>query len=131
MGRDGKLGQKQDESLAFLERLVHLYEELLAHEGYGSFEVSIRNLSAGKKEVILRSGKEHRYRVRRMESGRSSKQRRFCVIARARAQTGYLGSERRRGERRLEVRRVTTGPRNFRLERRRQNDRRSRGDRRG
>lgn len=42
-------------------RLMALFDDLLAHEGFGHLEVSFRILKRGQKEVILRCGKEYRY----------------------------------------------------------------------
>lgn len=44
-------------------RLLHLFDELLGHEGYGSLRVDVRLLKRGQKEVILDCGKQHRFVV--------------------------------------------------------------------
>ena len=44
-------------------RLLALYEELFAHDGYGSLRVELRILRRGQKEVILDCGKQYRFVV--------------------------------------------------------------------
>ena len=44
-------------------RLMAVYEELLRHEGYGSFKVEMRILKRGQKEVIVDCGKQYRFVV--------------------------------------------------------------------
>lgn len=46
-----------------LNRLLGLYEDLFAHDGFGEIRVEIRLLKRGQKEVILHCGKQHRYVV--------------------------------------------------------------------
>jgi hypothetical protein len=46
-----------------LNRLLALYEDLFAHDGFGEIRVEIRLLKRGQKEVILHCGKQHRYVV--------------------------------------------------------------------
>lgn len=43
--------------------LLALFDELLAHDGYGSLNVEMRLLKRGQKEVILACGKQYRYVV--------------------------------------------------------------------
>lgn len=38
-----------------------LFDELLAHDGYGSLTIEMRLLRRGQKEVILHCGKQYRY----------------------------------------------------------------------
>jgi hypothetical protein len=38
-----------------------LFDELLAHDGFGSLTVEMRLLRRGQKEVILHCGKQYRY----------------------------------------------------------------------
>lgn len=44
-------------------KLIELYDELLAHEGFGEFRAEFRILKRGQKEVILHCGKQYRYVV--------------------------------------------------------------------
>jgi len=44
-------------------RLLHLLDELIRHDGYGSMRVDVRLLKRGQKEVILDCGKQHRFVV--------------------------------------------------------------------
>jgi len=44
-------------------RLLHLLDELVGHDGYGSLRVDVRLLKRGQKEVILDCGKQHRFVV--------------------------------------------------------------------
>ncbi|MDD3118112.1 MAG: hypothetical protein PHQ27_02935 [Victivallales bacterium] len=44
-------------------RLLELFQEIFAHDGYGSLEVNIRFLKRGQKEILLRCGKEYRFVV--------------------------------------------------------------------
>lgn len=48
---------------AVKSRLLQLFDDVLAHEGYGSIKVDIRLLKKGQKEVILDCGKQYRYVV--------------------------------------------------------------------
>lgn len=38
-----------------------LFDELLAHDGYGTLTIEMRLLRRGQKEVILHCGKQYRY----------------------------------------------------------------------
>ncbi len=44
-------------------KLLELYDELFAHEGYGDLRVEVRILRRGQKEVILFCGKQYRFVV--------------------------------------------------------------------
>jgi hypothetical protein len=44
-------------------RLLALYDELFAHDGYGTLRVELRILRRGQKEVILDCGKQYRFVV--------------------------------------------------------------------
>jgi len=45
------------------QQLESLFDELLAHDGYGDLRLEIRILKRGQKEIILHCGKQHRYVV--------------------------------------------------------------------
>jgi hypothetical protein len=42
-------------------RLFALYDELIAHNGFGEMRVEVRLLKRGQKEVILHCGKQYRF----------------------------------------------------------------------
>jgi hypothetical protein len=44
-------------------RLLALYDELFAHDGYATLRVEIRILRRGQKEVIVDCGKQYRFVV--------------------------------------------------------------------
>lgn len=44
-------------------RLLALYDELFAHDGYGTLRVELRILRRGQKEVIVDCGKQYRFVV--------------------------------------------------------------------
>ena len=123
-----------DESLAFLNKFIELFEEIIQHEGYGDISVSVRLLNRHTRLIVLGSGKEYRYQVQQPlgRQDRSGKPR--FRISRNKAATQrpcQAPFDRRRGkDRRMEDRRKNREPRNFRLERRLGGDRRHR-DRRG
>lgn len=52
-----------DDNAAVKARLLALYEELFAHDGYGTLRVELRILRRGQKEVILDCGKQYRFVV--------------------------------------------------------------------
>lgn len=43
--------------------LLHLFDELLKHDGFGTLRVDMRLLRRGQKEVILDCGKQYRFVV--------------------------------------------------------------------
>lgn len=46
-----------------LARLVELYRDVIAHDGYGEIRLEMRILRQGQKEVIIHCGKQYRYVV--------------------------------------------------------------------
>lgn len=48
---------------AVKSRIDTVLEELLAHDGFGSFEVEVRLLKRRQKEVILHYGRQFRFVV--------------------------------------------------------------------
>ena len=46
-----------------LAKIVALYEDLFAHDGYGEIRVEIKIQRRGQKEVILHCGKQYRFVV--------------------------------------------------------------------
>lgn len=122
-----KTRRRQDQGLAFLNRFVELFEEMLHHEGYGDMQVSVRNRNPGEKEVVLHCGKEYRYRLLIASGDQdAASQRQLYRVSKASSQPAErrdgwqrCGEERRKGDRRQ-----SRGPWNFRLERRMGGDRR-------
>lgn len=49
--------------------LTALYDELVQHEGFAELAVDIRILKRGQKEVVIRSGRQHRYVVDQAPAG--------------------------------------------------------------
>lgn len=49
------------EHKAVLEKLVDLYSEVFAHDGYGDISVEMKILRRGQKEVIIHCGKQYRF----------------------------------------------------------------------
>jgi len=113
-----------DQNGRFLHKFMHLYEELLAHKGYGDMAVHVRLVNDNEKEVLLRCGREYRFRIR-TGSGRSAT--RYRLLAAAGRSNGYTGPERRSGmdRRGSGPRRQLHEPRHFRLERRAGGERRN------
>ncbi len=107
------------QEIAFLETFLSLYQDILAHEGFGDIEVSIRLLPGRRKEVRLRSGREFRYVIEVPAKGTSRK--RYRIIEEPADRAAYRGPERRSGLDRRDYdnpRRKRNLPRDFRLERR-------------
>lgn len=50
-----------DPTSATKARLLALFDELFAHEGFGALRVEMRILRRGQKEVILDCGKQYRF----------------------------------------------------------------------
>ncbi|AFL72244.1 hypothetical protein [Thiocystis violascens] len=108
-----------DPSLSFFKTFVALYQEIIAHDGYGDIEVNIRLLPGRKKEVRLRCGREYRYLVVAPSSRNARK--RYRVIEECPGDPGYRGPERRSTFDRRDdgsPRRNKSQRRDFRLERR-------------
>ena len=45
------------------QKLLDVYDELFAHDGWGTFSVEMRLLKRGQKEVIIHCGKQYRFVV--------------------------------------------------------------------
>ena len=43
------------------KRLLQTFDYLYEHEGFGHFEVDVRILKRGQKEVLIRCGREYRF----------------------------------------------------------------------
>lgn len=112
-----------NQELSLLNKFIELYEDLITHEGYGDMQVSIRTSQRNRKHVSLHCGCEYTFDVEIS----STRRPRYKVIDTSGFRNGYSGPERRREiARRKEFnrRKQGSGPRNFRLERRLQTDRR-------
>ncbi|WDP88215.1 MAG: hypothetical protein HUN04_24720 [Desulfobacter sp.] len=118
--------------LAFLEKFITLYRELLAHDGYGDMAINIRLAKRGQKEIRLLCGREYRFRIDIPEDNLWPSYKVMVDEAVAEGdKPAYTGPERRSGEdRRTYQRRQKDIPRDFKLERRVNPDRRSGLDRR-
>lgn len=115
----------KDQQIAFFNTFIAIYQDIIAHEGYGDIEVNVRLLPGKKKEVRLRSGREFRYVVEVPANGTPRKQ--YRIIEEPVRNDAYRGPERRSGVDRRDhdnPRRKMNLPRNFRLERRVKPDRR-------
>ena len=44
-----------------LNKLTHLFEDVLKHDGYGEIRIEVRLLRRGQKEVVLYCGKQYRF----------------------------------------------------------------------
>ena len=44
-----------------LGKIINLYGDLFAHDGYGDMHIEIKILRRGQKEVIIHCGKQYRY----------------------------------------------------------------------
>ena len=44
-------------------KILELYDEIFAHEGFGEMRVEIKILKKGQKEVIIHCGKQYRFVV--------------------------------------------------------------------
>lgn len=119
-----------NQEIAFLKTFLAIFQDLLAHEGYGDIEIHVRRLPGRRKEVRLRSGREFRYIVETPAKG-APRQRYRIVEAPPAGEPDpaepYRGPERRSGLDRRDYanpRRKRNLPRDFRLERRVNPDRR-------
>ena len=120
-----------DQNLAFLNKFLALYQELIAHEGYGDMQVNIRKGQGGIKEVSLLCGREYCYHVGNQPEGK--RLRRYKVVAARGNRYAYTGPEHRlqKDRRKLYDRRHKRDtPFQFRLERRLDGERRTRKGRR-
>lgn len=101
-----------------LDQIIHLYEDLVRHDGYGEIKVEVRILRQSQKEVVLSCGKQYRFIVDGQDLDIGYRAQRKDVM---KALPQYFGEERRRGN---ERRAQAISPRHFRLERRIGGDRR-------
>ena len=44
-------------------KILELYDEIFAHNGYGEINVDMRILKRGQKEIIIHCGKQYRFVV--------------------------------------------------------------------
>ncbi len=45
------------------DKLLKLYDEIFAYNGYGEIEIEMRILHRGQKEIIIHCGKQYRFVV--------------------------------------------------------------------
>lgn len=116
-----------DQNQRFLQKFLTLYQELLAHDGYGSMTINVRLLNGREKEVILSCGREYRFRIHPTLLRETGAVR--LLPGKSGGKKVYTGPERRGGhkDRRQTQgsRRVRNDARHFRLERRLGGDRRN------
>lgn len=121
-------------NLTVLNKLVELYDDVFAHDGYGEIRVEIRIQRRGQKEVILHCGKQHRWVVDYESQSAAKNRYRHQVVPRKAwhgSNSNYVGVSRRESGRRSGCdRRTLSAKRDFRLERRITATRRIHGDRR-
>ena len=114
-----------DQNLLFLEKFIRIYEGLVAHDGYGDMEISVRLGQGRKKEIRLRCGREYCFTVPcpRKDEGLAN----YKIVSIANPKSEHLGLDRRcvKGRRNGQSRRCMDLPRNFKLERRINSERRS------
>ncbi len=110
--------------LDVLGKLVELYQDVYAHDGYGEIRVEVRIQRRGQKEIILHCGKQYRYVLDFNAQSKRLLKDRFEVINSTPWQ-GSMGLDTCKDDRRSAVeRRVQDDQRNFKLERRKGTDRR-------
>ncbi|MEW5057130.1 MAG: hypothetical protein AB1Y25_05855 [Cycloclasticus sp.] len=56
-------------NLDVVAKVVELYGDLFAHEGFGEIRIEVNILRRGQKEVIIHCGKQYRYVVDAKEQG--------------------------------------------------------------
>lgn len=121
-------------NLNVLNKLVELYDDVFAHDGYGEIRVEIKIQRRGQKEVILHCGKQHRWVVDFDNKGAIKGRERHQVVPRKpwhQADKNFVGVSRREAGRRMtRDRRLKSAKRDFKLERRIMVDRRIHGERR-
>ncbi len=44
-------------------KMIEIYDELLKHDGFGNFSVSVKILKRNQKEVVIDCGKQYRFVV--------------------------------------------------------------------
>ncbi len=48
-------------NLEVVAKVVELYSDLFAHNGFGEIRIEVKILRRGQKEVIIHCGKQYRY----------------------------------------------------------------------
>ena len=115
-----------DPNLAFLNKFIELYQELVSHDGYGDMQVAVRLVQGRNKEVSLQCGREYRFQIGNPNLDKRPK--RYKAVNVRGNRHGYNGPERRSGKDRRELydrRQKRSKPFQFRLERRLDGDRRA------
>jgi len=108
---------------AVLNKFLQLYEELLDHAGYGEIRVEMKGHRAGRKEVTISSGKQHKFTVDYKESSRLG---RSLLVVRRKMGQKELPAPAYTERRSIDRRRSVSLVRSFKLDRRVSVDRRVR-----
>lgn len=58
-----KTAKKTSTNKEIKAKLLELYDEIFAHNGYGEIKLDMRILRRGQKEVIIHCGKQYRFVV--------------------------------------------------------------------
>jgi len=45
------------------QKILDLYNDLLAHDGYGELKIEVKILKRGQKEIIIHCGRQYRFVV--------------------------------------------------------------------
>jgi len=63
------------------DKLLEVYDEIFAHNGYGEIKVDMRILHRGQKEIIIYCGKQYRFVVNfNMQAESKSLKREACSV---------------------------------------------------
>nr|WP_319393881.1 hypothetical protein [uncultured Desulfobacter sp.] len=120
---------RTDPNLAFLNKFINLYQEMITHDGYADITVNICLMKRNIKEVRLQCGREYRFYIPCPEKAWAQDRYRIIDTATGSAWEEISGQPERRGgkDRRdyTNPRRKGYVPRNFKLERRTLVDRRT------
>ncbi len=110
--------------LDVLGKLVDLYQDVYAHDGYGEIRVEVRIQRRGQKEVILHCGKQYRY-VLDFDSNTTRQMKNQFSVVNSTPWQGSMGLDQYKDDRRSGAdRRVKDEQSNFKPGRRKGADRR-------
>lgn len=119
--------RKVDQASTFLNQFIYLFEDVLQHDGYANMQIEVRNIGGFDKEILLRYGKEYRYKVNGLFYRNKKKtSERYFKVSRIHKKKPVHEKREGKKERRKEERRKNMLPRDFRLEKRIGVDRRKR-----
>lgn len=63
MEKNSLLHSKNIELDHVSQKILDLYNDLLAHDGYGELKVEVKILKRGQKEIIVHCGRQYRFVV--------------------------------------------------------------------